>query len=109
MEEWKNAGFAGKEVDDQLWNEFNEARQKFYDRRSAAYAQIHERQQQIAEKKKELIEQAAAIVAQKEYNLSLIHISAVLHVHRSWSASQRGSGERHGNVRPEYEAESDED
>ena len=68
MEEWKNAGFAGKEVDDQLWNEFNEARQKFYDRRSAAYAQIHERQQQIAEKKKELIEQAAAIVAQKEYN-----------------------------------------
>lgn len=52
MEEWKNAGFAGKEVDDQLWNEFNEARQKFYDRRSAAYAQIHERQQQIAEKKK---------------------------------------------------------
>ena len=26
-----------------------------------------------------------------------------------YTSSQRGSGERHGNVRPEYEAESDED
>ena len=68
MEEWKNAGFAGKEIDDQLWNEFNETRQKFYDRRSAAYDEIHQRQQQNAEKKKELIAQAAAIVALKEYN-----------------------------------------
>lgn len=68
MDQWKAAGFAGKDVDDQLWSEFNAARQKFYDRRNEAYEVIRGNQQVNVDKKKELIDQATAIVAKKEYN-----------------------------------------
>ena len=33
MDEWKASGNAGKKTDDELWERFNAARQKFYDRK----------------------------------------------------------------------------
>ncbi len=33
MEEWKKIGTAGRQTDDELWDRFNEVRQKFYDRK----------------------------------------------------------------------------
>ena len=68
MNQWKEAGFSGKEVDDQLWEQFNAARQKFYDRRNEAYEQIRAQHEEHAAKKRELIAQAVAIEAKKEYN-----------------------------------------
>lgn len=35
MDEWKASGNAGKKTDDELWERFNAARQKFYDRKRA--------------------------------------------------------------------------
>ena len=35
MDEWKASGNAGKKTDDELWERFNAARQKFYDRKHA--------------------------------------------------------------------------
>lgn len=32
MEDWKKAGFAGKEIDDTLWKRFSDARQTYFDR-----------------------------------------------------------------------------
>lgn len=37
MDAWKAAGNAGREFDDDLWNAFNEARQKFYAKRNEFY------------------------------------------------------------------------
>ena len=42
MDEWKEAGSAGKAYEDQLWNAFQEHRQAFYDRRNAYYEELHE-------------------------------------------------------------------
>ena len=33
MQQWKASGTAGKETDDELWDAFNAARQKFFDRK----------------------------------------------------------------------------
>ena len=37
MDAWKAAGSAGREKEDDLWNEFNEYRQTFYKARNAYY------------------------------------------------------------------------
>lgn len=65
MEEWKAAGSAGKEHEDELWNEFNQCRQAFYDRRNQYYEELHEVQKQRLQQKRELISQAKAILAEQ--------------------------------------------
>lgn len=47
MEEWRKAGYAGKEVNDKLWNDFHEARQAFFSRRETEVVKI--KQEIIAE------------------------------------------------------------
>ena len=64
MEEWKAAGSAGREHEDQLWNEFNEYRQAFYSRRNEYYDELHEVQKEKYEQKKTLTKQAADILEQ---------------------------------------------
>ncbi len=62
MAEWKAAGSAGKEHEDELWEEFNKSRQVFYERRNQHYEELHEVQGQRLQQKKELIQQAKAIL-----------------------------------------------
>ena len=51
MDAWKAAGNAGREFDDELWNAFNEARQKFYAKRNEFYEKLHaEHDEKYAEK-----------------------------------------------------------
>lgn len=63
MDQWKAAGSAGKEVEDDLWNQFNEQRQKFYARREEHYNKLHEDQAEHLEKKTALVEKAKAVLA----------------------------------------------
>lgn len=67
MEEWKAVGSAGRKYDDELWNRFNETRQKFYDRRNAHYDELHEQHSSRYEQKKELVEKAKEIAESEEY------------------------------------------
>lgn len=67
MDDWKSAGSAGREHEDRLWNEFNESRQKFYDRRSRYYDELRGQQEEKYQAKKALVEQAEAIAQSKEY------------------------------------------
>ena len=71
MDQWKAAGSAGREHEDRLWDAFNEQRQKFYDRRSVYYDQLHKEQDQKYLDKKALVEKAAAIAAEKTYTKEL--------------------------------------
>ncbi len=43
MDEWKQAGSAGRDHDEELWQRFRGARQQFYDRREAAFAEQRQR------------------------------------------------------------------
>lgn len=61
MDEWKAAGRTGQhEVDDELWEKFNAARQKFYDRRSEHYDELDKQRAAAKETKERLIEEARA-------------------------------------------------
>ena len=60
MEEWRQAGYAGKESNDTLWEEFRAARDAFYTRRDAHYADLREQQGQVVEAKRAIIEEARA-------------------------------------------------
>lgn len=68
MEEWKAAGYAGKEHNDELWDKFRAARKKFYDARSDFYAKQNAEFAEKIKSKQELIEKAKAIVEQNAYS-----------------------------------------
>lgn len=67
MNQWKAAGSAGREHEDRLWNEFNDLRQKFYDRRNVHYDQLHALQDERYGKKEALVEKASEIAKEKSY------------------------------------------
>lgn len=67
MEEWKAAGSAGREHEDQLWEAFNAFRQKFFDRRSAYLDELHEEQDKRYQAKKALVKEARAIKEEQLY------------------------------------------
>lgn len=67
MDKWKAVGSAGKQHENKLWDEFNEVRQKFYDRRNAYYEELHGKQDENYNAKKALSDQAKAIADKKEY------------------------------------------
>ena len=68
MEEWKAAGYAGKEHNDELWDKFRAARKKFYDARSDFYAKQNAEFAEKIKSKQELIEKAKAIVEENAYS-----------------------------------------
>lgn len=68
LNQWKAAGFAGKDQDDALWARFNQARQAFYDARSAHYDAQRAENAKRAEAKEELVKAAQAIADEKFYS-----------------------------------------
>lgn len=67
MEEWKAVGSAGREVEDRLWNAFQESRQQFFEKRDAFYDAMHEEQQTCYEQKQELIARAKEVVESQTF------------------------------------------
>lgn len=67
MEAWKKAGFAGKENDDSLWEEFNEIRRNFFVKRKEFFDERAKQLSKSINAKKELIEKATQIRDSKEY------------------------------------------
>ena len=62
MEEWRAAGYAGKEYQDKLWDEFRSARDAFFSRRDEHYAELREQQGKVVETKRQIIDEAKALV-----------------------------------------------
>lgn len=64
MDEWRAAGYAGKEHNDKLWEEFRAARDVFFTRRDEHYSQLREQQAQVIEAKKQIIQEAREATAE---------------------------------------------
>jgi hypothetical protein len=60
MEQWKQAGRAGREADQDLWQQFRAARQRYFDRRHAA-------ERQAKEQKEALVREAEALMPSADY------------------------------------------
>ena len=67
MNRWKKAGFAGREVDDQLWEVFNQARQVFYSAQKVHFDELNALYDKARLKKEELVEKAQALVASANF------------------------------------------
>ena len=65
MDSWKKLGFAGPEVNDQVWEAFQAARQTFYDRQRAWYEELDKKHAEAKEKKKAIIEEAREVTADR--------------------------------------------
>lgn len=63
MEEWKKVGFAGKECDESLWEEFSAIRKEFSIKRKEHFKHMEEVFKQRAEAKEELIKKIKVITA----------------------------------------------
>ena len=62
LAKWKEAGSAGRDNENRLWDEFNEHYQAFLTKRNAFFDELHEKQKGAAEKKQELIAKAKEIL-----------------------------------------------
>lgn len=67
MQQWKAAGSAGKETDDALWEQFNAARQQFFDRKHEHWEQLQGKFENARQVKENLIEQATALEDSQEW------------------------------------------
>ncbi len=67
MDQWKASGSAGRDTDDALWEKFNGARQKFYDRKHEHWEQLNERFANAKTVKEDLIVKAQAIQDSEEW------------------------------------------
>ncbi len=63
MEEWRGAGYAGKEDNDRLWEEFRAARDAFFTRRDEHYAELRANQAKVIEAKRGIIAEARELTA----------------------------------------------
>lgn len=68
MDEWKAAGYAGKEHNDELWDKFRAARQKFFDARGEFYEKQNAEFAEKAKQKEELVTKAKDIVYGNTYS-----------------------------------------
>ncbi len=84
MEQWKAVGSAGREVEDTLWEAFNEQRQAFYTRRDAYYETQREQHDKNFDAKKVLLEKAQAI--QEEAYYSRENTQALKELAQQWKA-----------------------
>lgn len=85
MEDWKAAGSAGKAHEDELWTQFNAARQTFFDRRNAFYAEMNEKYEAVYNVKKGLVEKAAEVAANKEYTKE--NTAELKNLQKEWKAA----------------------
>ena len=67
MDEWKAAGRAGRDTDDALWNEFQEVRDVFYQRKHEAWELMQNQFEKAKTVKEELIQKAKALAESEEW------------------------------------------
>ena len=63
MEEWRAAGYAGKELNDKLWEEFRASRDKFFTRRDEHYKELRATQAEVVKEKKQIIAEAKELTS----------------------------------------------
>ena len=68
LAKWKEAGSAGKDNENRLWEEFNELYQAFLTKRNAFFDELRESQKDHAAKKEELIAKAKEVLSTKVFS-----------------------------------------
>jgi len=79
---WKQAGFAGKELDDALWAEFAAARKEFNAKKNAYFEEQKKVFEEKAVKKQEIIKKAKVLLANSEFTEE--EINSIKDLRQAW-------------------------
>lgn len=96
FEQWKAAGFAGREVNDELWDRFTKARQGFFDKRSAEFEERDAKRLEVVKAKEELIAKAKEISEKCE--LTPENIEAMKALDAAWKQTGFAGRERENEL-----------
>ena len=86
MADWKQAGQSNKEVDDELWAQFNGLRQEFFDKKAKAYEEFKEKSANAKAVKEALIEKAKELSVSTEFKKTSEKFQQLL---EEWKAAGR--------------------
>ena len=76
--QWKITGSAGKETDDELWAQYKEVRDTFFDNRRAYYATLEEKRAEAKEAKEAIIVELQQLVTSTEWKKTTKAINELL-------------------------------
>lgn len=68
QKEWKMIGYVPKEDASEIWNEFRDVCDQFFDQKRAHYEELHAEQDQNRDKKLKLVEQAEALKDSEDWS-----------------------------------------
>ena len=71
FDSWKSAGSAGRDLDEELWPQFNELRQKFFEERQKFFDERNAQFKASVEKKNALIAEAKEIVEKSDLSKAI--------------------------------------
>ncbi len=82
--QWKITGSAGKEVDDELWEQYKEVRDTFFDNRREYYASLAEKREEAKEAKEAIVEKLQELSTSTEWKKTTKEINDLL---EEWKAA----------------------
>ena len=100
MTKWKAAGYAGRDDDDRLWQEFNGIRQDFFTRRHEFYDEQERQYQAVAHVKEGLIQEAAELAARCDYSAEVTGRMKALD--QAWKDAGSAGRERENRLWDEF-------
>lgn len=106
FEQWREAGRADSEVNDDLWEQFTSIRSKFNERRNAYFHQLRETQNKAYQIKKTLIAEAKEKLEANVYTKEAIDRMKELSV--EWKNAGSAGRERDDRIWKEFRATMDE-
>ena len=89
MDEWKAAGFAGRGTDDKLWAEFNDARQKFFQRQNEHFEGLRLKQKESFDTKTDLVAQAQELQDSTDFESTRVKMEELMDTWREAGYSGR--------------------
>ncbi len=83
MEEWKKAKSAGRDLDDALWQKFNDARQAFFNKKQQYFTDRKEASEKARELKEALIEEVISLKNSTEFKKTSDRLNEIMNLWKS--------------------------
>lgn len=91
MDAWKAAGFASRDIENKLWERFNEARQVFYKAQEEYFSEVREKEKTARDIKEKLIEETESLKDSRDFETVRSRFDAMM---EEWKVAGH-SGRRH--------------
>lgn len=91
MDAWRDAGFASREIENDLWKRFNDARQVFYKNQEAFFKELRGKEKEARETKEKLVDETHSLKDSFDFEAVRQRFDEIM---EEWKAAGH-SGKRH--------------